>query len=499
VGDPVPATIDADTVWTADGSPWTLDGDVMVYADTTLSVQPGAVVEIAKGASLRVEGTLVARGTAAAPIRFTGMPTGGGTARWGSVVFLDASEDAIFDQVDEYVAGSVLEHCILEQGARAVQTEAASPFLFRAAFQDNAFSPSLAEGGAALYIGPGSAPRVAECTFEDNAVGGSGQGGAIYVDDANPVLQDNLFRGNTSTYGGALTTFAMYAPIVGNTFEDNHSAWEGGAVALVSSSPAFLNNRVVDNDTILDGGGVHVCVTCYPHAFPFVMDNVITGNHNVGHGAAGLGSAHLRVFSHNDIHDNFMGTEPADFAWHNAEFDIAPSWVRDPAIPHNWWGTTDLVAIQETIHDGLDDDEVGRARFLPVAQAPTARPTTRVTITTRKYRYFDDGEQMPVFLTLYNPGPAREVELAVLLQYGDGAPIYYRDDVGFPEADLNGDTWRLELPENAAWYGELMAPAWRDEPAFPYGTWHAALFDPDSGAPIGDLVSARFELGELVE
>ncbi|MBW2254812.1 MAG: right-handed parallel beta-helix repeat-containing protein, partial [Deltaproteobacteria bacterium] len=371
-----------------------------------------------------------------------------------------------FDQVDEYVAGSVLEHCILEQGARAVQTEAASPFLFRAAFQDNAFSPSLAEGGAALYIGPGSAPRVAECTFEDNAVGGSGQGGAIYVDDANPVLQDNVFRGNTSTYGGALTTFAMYAPIVGNTFEDNHSAWEGGAVALVSSSPAFLNNRVVDNDTILDGGGVHVCVTCYPHAFPFVMDNVITGNHNVGHGAAGLGSAHLRVFSHNDIHDNFMGTEPADFAWHNAEFDIAPSWVRDPAIPH---------------------------------KAPTARPTTRVTITTRKYRYFDDGEQMPVFLTLYNPGPAREVELAVLLQYGDGAPIYYRDDVGFPEAELSGDTWRLELPENAAWYGELMAPAWRDEPAFPYGTWHAALFDPDSGAPIGDLVSARFELGELVE
>ena len=86
----------------------------------------------------------------------------------------------------------------------ALQTEDASPHVSSSLFRNNSFtSYAEPEGGAAIYIGPGSAPRIVGNTFEENNTLGFAQGGAIYVDFAMPVIQDNLFRNNSGTYGGA--------------------------------------------------------------------------------------------------------------------------------------------------------------------------------------------------------------------------------------------------------------------------------------------------------
>jgi hypothetical protein len=286
----------------------------------------------------------------------------------------------------------------------------------------------------------------------------------------------------------------MASPIVGNEFADNEAGWEGGAVALVSSPPAFLDNRVTGNRTVSDGGGLHVCTTCYPHANPLVLDNTFTGNRNQLEGAAGVGAAFLRVFSWNEIHDNLKGDEPADFAWFGPLGGTDPEWSVQASIPNNWWGTTDAARIDATIHDGSDTEGFGKATWSPALDAPPARGVPRVTITTRHLVFDQAGEEMPVYLTLYNPGAAREVVLHVLLQYGDEAPMFYRGPLDFPGAVREADGLRLTLPADSVHFSILAEPAYVPGTTTIPAWWHAVLFDAATGERIGDPCAIRFDL-----
>lgn len=75
-------------VWTADTSPHIVESTVNVRNGATLTLEPCAEVQVAKGQSINVAypitpntGTLIAEGTADLPIRITGKDQG----RWGSV------------------------------------------------------------------------------------------------------------------------------------------------------------------------------------------------------------------------------------------------------------------------------------------------------------------------------------------------------------------------------------------------------------------------------
>jgi len=70
--------ISEDTIWTLDGSPYYVTGDVSVQPGVTLTVEPGVEVRFKKFSDfsgikvgLSVEGNLVAEGTEASPIVFT--------------------------------------------------------------------------------------------------------------------------------------------------------------------------------------------------------------------------------------------------------------------------------------------------------------------------------------------------------------------------------------------------------------------------------------------
>jgi hypothetical protein len=101
---------------------------------------------------------------------------------------------------------------------------------------------------------------------------------------------------------------------------------------------------------------------------------------------------------------------------------------------------------------------------------------------------------MPVYLTIYNPGAARSVDLAIVLQLGTAAPIAYRGALDFPGAAAQpGGLLRLPLPANAIYFTTLLAPKLASIAALAReATWHAALFDAATGGRIGELSSARF-------
>ena len=502
--DVAPLSISEDTTWSLAQSPVEVQATCRVYEGVTLTIEAGVQVQLGAGATLRISGALVAVGTEEAPIVFTGSPLGGDeVAAWQSVVFEDTSEDAIFEAVDQFVGGSIVERCRFDHATRALVLEAASPYVHANEFVGNRCDcDDTTVGGAAMHIGPGSAPRVRDNLFEGNSVGSLAWGGAVYANNSAPLLQGNSFVGNRGPYGAGFCGSSLYAPIVGNRFVDNITNWEGGAVSLYSSSPAFFGNEVVANEAVFDGGGLHICIDCFPHATPLMMDNVITDNLLASEfGAAGFGAAYLRVFRDNDVYGNFRAGLPSDFAWHNEWLEDYPDWVTSPDISNNWWGTTDAAAIDATIHDGRDEEGLGIVTWDPPLDGPIGAPQTRVGLTTTRLRYHQDGLEMPIFLTLYNPGPSREVDLLLLLQYGGGAAMPYLGEPAFPGAERRGDVLRLTLPEDSVWFGTVVEPGY--DPAadvLGHGTWHAALLDSATGAALDDAVSARidFEPGDEV-
>lgn len=500
LGDDVPATIDSDTTWTVSASPYNINQDVTIAEGVTLTIEPGVTVFFTFQTSLFVHGELIAQGTEDTVILFTGDEPESVWARWGSVVFEDTSVDAQYENLDTYQSGSILEWCIFEWANNAVRVNASSPFIHRCVFRNNESQPDVElPGGGAILIENGAAPRVFENDFIDNAAGQISYGGAVYVTNAHPIIQDNTFQGNEAVYGGALATDLSAGPIVGNVFEDNlASVAKGGAVSFISTTSAFLNNTVSGNHADIEGGGVHVCVDCFPHSNPFVMDNTITDNTidstDASEGAAGFGTAYIRVFSNNNIHGNLRAGLPSDFGWFHELDEGYPEWVSERSIGNNWWGAIDETVIAETIFDGSDHPGYGTVTFEPILTEATSTVLPRVTITTRKLRYEDIGDDMPVFLTLYNPGSQRELELSLFIQYEDGPAIPLDVELDFPGVSSSSGVYTLTMPENSVYFTTLLSPTYAYEPALTHGFWHAAIFDPTTGSRVGDVCTIRFDL-----
>ena len=94
--------IDTDSVWTADGSPYLIDGHVLLAADTLLQIEPGVVVRFLENYHFYISGRLLAEGTADASIRFMpDVPSGD----WEELWFTQFATD-----------NSILRYCTFEAG-----------------------------------------------------------------------------------------------------------------------------------------------------------------------------------------------------------------------------------------------------------------------------------------------------------------------------------------------------------------------------------------------
>lgn len=462
-----------------------LEADTTVAAGSTLVIAPGVTISAAEGVRLIVQGELDARGDEDAPIVFTG----DAEARWGGIEFQDGAVDAAFENFDSYVDGSILEHVVIEDATRGLALRGASPYLHAVTFQDNEI-PSTVDtiGGAALLVADGATPRIRDCVFRRNVANAFAFGGAIYVDQADPIVQDATFEDNRSSYGGAIATDRMAAPIVGSVFTGNDSISDGGALSLVSTVSALLHDRVTENTAGKDGGGVHVCVDCDPHAAPHLLDSVITGNATSADDpdgdAGGVGAAFLGAFVGNEVHDNTRDGEPSDFGWFNLVSEGWPDWVSTATLSDTWWGSTDPEAVAEAIWDGADSDSYGLVAVEAPRSGPIGDPLPRVVLATRRTRYTDAGEAIPIFLTLYNPGSAAHFTLTLT-----------RDGLSWQELDLpgvtpEGDGYSLDLPADAVWFGQI-AEEEADGVTESDTTWEATLSDAD-GAVVGVPSVARY-------
>jgi parallel beta-helix repeat protein len=70
----VNGTLSSNTVWTADASPYLVDGDLTIPVGVILTIEPGVEVQILRYKRIRVFGTILATGSTSRPVRFCNHP-----------------------------------------------------------------------------------------------------------------------------------------------------------------------------------------------------------------------------------------------------------------------------------------------------------------------------------------------------------------------------------------------------------------------------------------
>lgn len=135
-----------------------------------------------------------------------------------------------------------------------------SPTVRNNVIEDNV---TPAGGGAGIQVSTNANPLIEGNTIRDNST--DLRGGGIEINGATAEIRDNTFLRNQAvddpsfSSGGALRILSATSEvlIVDNHFEDNDSAFSGGALNAIASDLRLLGNTFLRN-TSAAGGGLHL-------------------------------------------------------------------------------------------------------------------------------------------------------------------------------------------------------------------------------------------------
>ncbi|MGE0083971.1 MAG: right-handed parallel beta-helix repeat-containing protein [Desulfococcaceae bacterium] len=266
-------TINEDTVWgnKGDESTYIITGDVRIYWDTnvTLTIEPGVEMRFEPGTGLSVgdnnwsrPGSLYAKGTELAPVRFTSNIPSATSGSWKGIYF---TTGAIGSK-------SLLEHCIVEYAGEShnanIYVNNSSP-----AIQYNTIRECSYSG---IYTtGAGSSQTLINCnSISDNKVG-------IYTYNSSPQITSNNFENNET---GLYNSTSGYVIAVNNWWNDANGPNNGGDTvsgnvtftpwlpepsACVSSGPPV--NPPGGNCTEDDSGSIDIPTVIVSHGSPIIV------------------------------------------------------------------------------------------------------------------------------------------------------------------------------------------------------------------------------------
>nr|NQU92362.1 right-handed parallel beta-helix repeat-containing protein [Bacteroidota bacterium] len=239
--------------------------DIYLREVETLLINQGVTVEFQGGYFFEVSGSLNALGSASQPVHFTisdttgfyndTIPDGG----WKGIRFID--QNTIVDS-------SKFSHCVFNFG-KAVTMD------------------SLYNYGGAICIRNTNKIHISQCVFENNFA--KYNGGAVYLENANILLNNNSFSGNRAGlpvapygYGGAVCS-DWGVPIVSkNVFYNNASTGIGGGLCIRFTDCPVSHNIFDNNYSALGGGfGILHIETCH---------HTINNNLVINNGATFFGS-----------------------------------------------------------------------------------------------------------------------------------------------------------------------------------------------------------------
>ena len=354
-GTGVSGIIGSDRTWVSTGSPYNLTGNILVNNGVTLTVGSGSTINlngfyimvngslaIQQGVTINMEnanayilvnGAFSAVGTSTNPIQINGNM--GSITEFGPVYYsrITFSTSSIgWNQATN--SGSIIENAVVNLTEIDVSSSV------------KMHSDTFVGGELSVT---GGSPLIYESAISN----------LVYIKGGSCSLTNNRIIGGFILYSGGDTT----------TIADNiisHSQSVSGFRDGIWFSGDQGKNLLIQNNLITDNTyGIQI--------FSPNLDNIPTAsiiqNNTITNNTIGIyvSNSYVPTIINNNIENNTLSVKlVADYSGHSRGFDVS----------NNWWGTTDLQAINASIYDFKNDFNLGMVTFVPIltVQNPQATP-----------------------------------------------------------------------------------------------------------------------------
>lgn len=311
-GTEVGEVLDENTIWTLENSPYFLTTPLLVNDGVTLTIEPGVTVYLTDY-YIRVAGTLNARGAPTNRVSIICNSTEEHLDAYDDAPIQFTSTSTSWDEQTGF--GSIIENTIINSTKKSFTI-----YIFESSPKINNSTVVTTGGQRAIFIEGGDS-IVSNCSITSNQYG--------------MTVRTSRFLFNYGTCN---------ALISGNII----SGCKTG-INIGGGSPIVENNLITNNygDKISGDGGIRIDNEI---TTPLIRNNTIIGN-SIGFNLIGSPSPTIMF---NNIHDN---DEYNIYLYDGSNSDIVAT--------HNWWGTTDVSSINQSIRDFKNDFNLGTVTFVP--------------------------------------------------------------------------------------------------------------------------------------
>lgn len=410
----VSGVLTANTTWSRNQNPFIVTEDIIIPAGITLTIQSGVVVKFQVETSIKVYGTLVAKGTEVDHILFTGNLPGPDIVRWSGIKLYKTITQR--DANDNYLSGTIISHSRFEGTTYSLSiTDSSSVLIEKCEIDNSSFGIylqnsnnniirdcSISHTNFGIFIpaydsscnnrfinnrlienlnvgffmnnNKGKARRniIEGNLFKDNPMG-------LYIGNDGPMDAGNNIIRNNTVVNSSVNGLRLYQDstiVSGNIFCNNST----GIEMLNTKNSIILNNMIYQSQ---DYGIVLSGISRYD---TIEGNNIYNNKQGVLITAKNGDSALFNSFQTNSVHDNQVGSflieaSPQGGIQYN---NIYNNGTQDCFVnrtgnvihaENNWWGTTDTILINRQIFDVFDDNHIGQVIYKPYSGLPsTAAP-----------------------------------------------------------------------------------------------------------------------------
>lgn len=426
----VSGVIDSNTSWDIVGSPYIVDGNLLVQSGATLTIDAGVEVKFDSSKTLQIDGDMIAIGDALNMIQFTANILSPSAGFWNHIHFTSSSTPAILSG-DIYESGSTLQYCNIEYGGGLtngnLKIDNAGPYISNCTIKYGSShgiylqeSSSLIENcaikhnvGAGIYSDHDGIHHDFNLQYNDIS---NNQGGGIYIDEmwqntiyimGNNIsknsfsgifinssggsgngtiyIEENLIYQNSASQGGGIFIDGGFDLNINcNTIQNNQAVTGSALYNYRGSNPYtnFLSNNKIINNVASNGDLIYLFYsTSYDQSFD-ITDNYIYNNTSTFGSIFNIvGGITVDVFniSNNSIKQNYGDNtfELYDFYGHinnnnlfnNTAYEIFNNNEAGELTidaENNYWHTTEIADIESKIYDWFDNATLSIVEYSPI-------------------------------------------------------------------------------------------------------------------------------------